>query len=170
MSKNEKKEGSEYFRLCDGASDFISKIKDNPESAKFGTAMELYWLCLLLGISLLKEDNTMPNRPPAGTEKSTDWTGLTRQYQEGIRAFAMYGYLTNLGFEDVNREKAETIEESIDEFLQSSGSKLTNRGVKEADKLAQKGWDHVVNKKMNRVSDLGAFLIKYVEEIEKIGE
>ena len=82
----------------------------------------------------------------------------------------MYGYLTNLGFEDVNREKAETIEESIDDFLQTSGSKLTNRGVKEADKLVQKGWDHIVNKKINRVSDLGAFLIKYVEEIEKIGK
>jgi len=170
QEEEKKKETKEYFRLCDGASSFFTKTKENPESANFTTMMEMYGLCLIMGTALLTEDDTIPERPPAKTEKSTEWTGLTRQYQEELRAFAMYGYLLNMGFEDVNAENADTIEKSIDKFLQSSGSKLTSRGVREADKIAQKGWDYLVEKKANRTNDLGTFLVKYVQELQKLGE
>ena len=165
-----KKETKEYFRLCDGASTFFNKTKDNPESANMTTELEMYWLCLLMGIITLRKDSSIPERPPKGTEKNTDWTGLTRQYQEEIRAFVMYGYLNNLGFQDVNAENADTIEKAIDDFLQSSGSKLTSRGVKEADKIAHKGWNHIAENKINRTNDLGTFLIKYVDELQKLSE
>ena len=50
------------------------------------------------------------------------------------------------GIEDLDEDNAESVEKSMDSFLQTTGSHLTNRGIKEMDAYAQKGWDILESK------------------------
>ena len=81
----------------------------------------------------------------------------------------MYRYLLSMsyGIEDLDEDNAESVEKSMDSFLQTTGSHLTNRGIKEMDTYAQKGWDILESKGINYVKDLETFLVQYVGLLEE---
>jgi hypothetical protein len=157
-----------YFRFCNPAKDFVSKLKNNPESAKFGTQIEFYWLCAQLGLIVHEKDKILPKAPPAGTEMTSDWAGETRQNQFLIRAFVMYRYLCDLGYQKVHSDSAGPIENAMDQFLQMTGTHLTIRGMKEMDRYAQKGWDliHDGGKGISRTNTMSLFLCRYVDLVD----
>ena len=170
MAETETTSGEQtgYFRFCDPAKAFVKKLKDNPESSNFGVQIELYWLCAQLGLVAHEKDQTLPKAPPAGTEMTDDWAGSTRQNQFLIRAFVMYRYLCDLGYEEVHSDSAEPIENAMDQFLQMTGTHLTIRGMKEMDRFAQKGWDliHDGGRGISRSNSMSLFLCRYVELLQ----
>ena len=165
MSDENVSEATGYFRFDDNAKAFVNKLKNNPESANFGTQIEFYWLCAQLGLVAHGKDDSLPQAPPAGTEMTDDWAGETRKNQFLIRAFVMYRYLCGKGFEVIHEDLADDIENAMDGFLQMTGTHLTLRGMKELDKFAQKGWNliHDGGKGISRSNSLSLFLCKYVD-------
>jgi len=172
MSEENVSETTGYFRFDDNAKTFVNKLKNNPDSANFGTQIEFYWLCAQLGLVAYGKDDSLPKAPPAGTEMTDDWAGETRKNQFLIRAFVMYRYLCGKGFEVIHEDLADDIETAMDGFLQMTGTHLTIRGMKELDKFAQKGWDmiHDGGKGISRSNSLSLFLCKYVELLSEFEE
>jgi len=172
MSGEDNSETTGYFRFDDNAKAFVNKLKNNPDSANFGTQIEFYWLCAQLGLVAYGKDDALPKAPPAGTEMTDDWAGETRKNQFLIRAFLMYRYLCGQGFEVIHEDLSDDIETAMDGFLQMTGTHLTLRGMKELDKFAQKGWDMIHNggKGISRSNSLSLFLVKYVELLSKFEE
>ena len=159
-----------YFRLCAEGRAFASKLKKNPESENFGVVMEFYWLCVQLGLVAYSKDTSRPT--PAGNDNEVynAFSGETRKHQVLQRAFVMYGYLNGLGFETFDERMSDPIEGAMDKFLQLTGTHLTNRGLKEMDTFAQKGWDLIDRKGINRVNTLSRFLTLYVDLLMEYSE
>ena len=172
MSEENVSETTGYFRFDDNAKAFVNKLKNNPDSANFGTQIEFYWLCAQLGLVAYGKDDSLPQAPPAGTEMTDDWAGETRKNQFLIRAFVMYRYICGKGFEVIHEDLADDIETAMDGFLQMTGTHLTIRGMKELDKFAQKGCDmiHDGGKGISRSNSLSLFLCKYVELLSEFEE
>lgn len=158
-------EQSGYFRFANDAKDYAKKIgfgsKNNP-------VIEFYWLCAQLGLVAYDDDKTIPNAPGAGNELVQDFAGKTRHYQILIRSFLLYRYLSSNSFDidDLDEEEAEEIENLMDTFLQSTGSHLKNNGMKQLDAFAQKGWNIILAKNLNMITELDLFLEQYVNVIQ----
>jgi len=160
-----KQEEAGYFRLCAEGRAFVTKLKGNPQSANFGVVMEFYWLCVQLGLVAYSKDDSRPEPAGADNEVYDAFAGETRKHQVLQRAFVMYGYLHGLGYEEFDERMSEPIEKAMDDFLQMTGTHLTNRGLKEMDTFAQKGWDIIHAKGIDRANTLSRFLTKYVETL-----
>jgi hypothetical protein len=159
------KEQSGYFQFSQDAKVFINSIKNNSSTGDFGVMLNFYMLCANLGLAAYDKDESLPEPPKPGNEVTDEFTGYTRNSQILNRSFLMYQYLNNLGYtkEDLDEDGAEVIENSMDAFLQSSGSKLTNKGMKLLDSFAQKGWDIIKEANYHHINDFALFLCKYVD-------
>lgn len=173
MNRNETKEAKEqsgYFRFADDAKAFVKKIKSSSTSSgAFDTQFSFYTLCSLLGLAAAKKDPSLPEAPPSGTEMTSDWQGPSRHHQVLIRSLLMQRYLESMGYpiEGLAEEDAGTIETAMDTFLQSTGSRLTNKGMKKLDVYAQKGWELIKEKEYHDITDLALFLIYYTELLQE---
>ena len=155
-----------FFRFCDQARAFTTKLKNNPESSNFGVMLEFYWLCAQLGLVAYSQDQNLPKPPPAGTEVTGEFTGETRNHQYLQRSFVMFRYLCDMGYEEFDSDSSDPIENAMDQFLQMTGTHLTNRGLKEMDTYAQKGWDIIEEKGISRANTMSVFLTQYVELLQ----
>ena len=169
-SQNEpKSEQAGDFRFCNAAKAYVKEINSNQGTGKIGEQINFYWLCAQLGMVAVEDDASMPTPPSTGTEMTDEFVGKTRDHQILIRSFLMYRYLLSMsyGIEDLDEDNAESVEKSMDSFLQTTGSHLTNRGIKEMDTYAQKGWDILESKGINYIKDLETFLVQYVGLLEE---
>jgi hypothetical protein len=166
----ESKEQSGYFRFADDAKAFVKKIKSaSTSSGAFDTQFSFYTLCCLLGLAAAKKDPSLPEAPSSGTEMTSDWQGPSRHHQVLIRSLLMQRYLESMGYPigELAEEDAGTIETAMDTFLQSTGSRLTNKGMKKMDAYAQKGWDLIKEHDFHEITDLALFLTYYVELLQE---
>ena len=161
--ESRKQEQSGYFKFCAEGRAFVSKLKNNPESGNFGVVLEFYWLCVQLGLVAYSKDQSRPDPAGVDNEVVDRFAGETRKHQVLQRAFVMYGYLRGLGFETFDEKMSDPIESAMDGFLQMTGTHLTNRGLKEMDTFAQKGWDIIHAKGIDRANTLSRFLTEYVD-------
>ena len=82
----------------------------------------------------------------------------------------MYRHLCGLGYIDFDEEMSDPIEQAMNAFLQSSGSHLTNSGMKVMDTFAQKGWDIIESRGLDETQTLADFLTNYVDLIIEFSE
>lgn len=164
-----KSEEAGDFRFCDAAKAYVKEINSNQGTGKIGEQINFYWLCAQLGMVAFDDDNSMPTPPATGTEMTDEFVGKTRNHQVLMRSYLMYRYLCNLSFgiDDLDDDNAESVEKSMDSFLQTTGAHLKNRGIKEMDTFAQKGWDILESEGISYIKDLETFLVQYVELLEK---
>ena len=162
-----KKEGAGYFRLGPGGRGFVEKTKSEWGPQLSAPMMQMYWLCTQLGLVAYSKDSSVPDAPPGGNQNELlqIFGGKTREYQVYYRSFLMYRHLCSLGYLDFDEEMSEPIEQAMNAFLQSSGSHLTNAGMKVMDSFAQKGWDIIEGRGLNEAQTLSDFLPHYVELI-----
>jgi hypothetical protein len=162
-----KREGAGYFRLGPGGRHFVEKTKSEWGSQQTAPMMQMYWLCAQMGLVAYSKDESLPEPPPSGNQNELLQTfgGKTRQSQVYYRAFLMYRHLCALGYVDFDEEDNSPIESAMNNFLQSSGSHLTNAGIKVMDSFAQKGWDIIEERSLNETQTLADFLPHYVDLI-----
>tara|TARA_B100001250_G_C19403836_1_gene615944 strand:+ start:76 stop:609 length:534 start_codon:yes stop_codon:yes gene_type:complete len=162
-----KKEGAGFFRLGPGGRAFVEKTKSEWGTQKGAPMMQMHWLCAQLGLVAWSKDESMPDAPPGGNQNELVQTfgGKTREYQVYYRSFLMYRHLCGLGYIDFDEEMSDPIEQAMNAFLQSSGSHLTNDGMKILDSFAQKGWDIIESRGFEDAPTLSDFLPHYVELI-----
>ena len=165
-------EGAGYFRLGPGGRAFVEKTKSEWGNSQSAPMMQMYWMCAQLGLVYHSVDKSMPNPPPSGNQNELLQTfgGKTREYQVYYRAFLMYRYLCDLGYSDFDEEMSDPIERAMNVFLQSSGSHLTNDGIKKMDAFAQKGWDIIESRGLDETQTLADFLTNYVDLIIEFSE
>jgi len=166
------KEQSGYFQFSSDAKSFYNSIKNNSATGTFEVQLNFYMLCANLGLAAYDKDKTLPDPPKVGNEATNDFTGYTRNSQILNRSFLMYQYLNSLGYtkKELNEDGAEQIERSMDVFLQSSGSKLSNKGMKLLDTFAQKGWDLIKEANYHHINDFALFLCRYIDLLSKYTE
>jgi|OM-RGC.v1.020132846 hypothetical protein len=162
-----KKEGAGYFRLGPGGRAFVEKRKSEWGTQQSAPMMQMHWLCAQLGLVAFSKDESVPDAPQSGNQNELlqNFGGKTREYQVYYRSFLMYRHLCSLGYVDFDEEMSDPIEKAMDSFLQSSGSHLTNAGMKEMDSFAQKGWDIIESRGFDDAPTLADFLPLYVELI-----
>jgi len=169
---SKKQEGAGYFRLGPGGRAFVEKTKSEWGPQLSAPMMQFYWLCAQLGLVAYSKDESQPDAPPGGNQNELLQTfgGKTREYQVYYRSFLMYRHLCGLGYIDFDEEMSDPIEQAMNAFLQSSGSHLTNSGMKVMDTFAQKGWDIIESRGLDEMQTLAEFLPEYVDLIMEFSE
>ena len=167
-----KKEGAAYFRLGPAGRAFVDRTKSEWGGQLGAPKMQMHWLCAQLGLVAWSKDESMPEAPPGGRQNELLQTfgGKTREYQVYYRSFLMYRHLCSLGYTDFDDEMSDPIEKAMNKFLQSSGSHLTNAGMKVMDSFAQKGWDIIESRGLDEAPTLSVFLPHYVDLILEFSE
>ena len=161
-----KKEGAGFFRLHANARSFISnRMKGQFGGQQTAPMMQMYWLCAQLGLVAYSKDISLPEPAGADNELTQDFAGKTRDYQTYYRSFVMYRHLCGLGYVDFDEEMSDPIEQAMNNFLQATNSHLTNDGIKVMDRFAQKGWDIIESRKLDKTQTLSDFLCEYVDLI-----
>jgi len=161
-----KKEGAGFFRLHANARSFVAnRMKGQFGGQQTAPGMQMYWLCAQLGLVAYSKDNSLPEPAGADNELLQTFGGKTRDFQVYYRSFVMYRHLLGLGYEDFDEEMSDPIEQAMNDFLQATGSHLTNDGIKVMDTFAQKGWDIIESRKVDKTQTLTDFLCEYVDLI-----
>ena len=158
-----------YFRLGPGGRAFVEKTKSEWGTQQSAPMMQMYWLCTQLGLVAYSKDESVPDAPRGGNQNELlqNFGGKTREFQVYYRSFLMYRHLCGLGYIDFDEEMSDPIEQAMNTFLQSSGSHLTNAGMKVMDSFAQKGWDIIESEGLDEAQTLADFLPVYVDLISQ---